>query len=164
MKEWRVATRLTVLAGVLSALVVAIGGLGLWGMQRAEDGIESIYEDHMEPALVLGEIGDRLMSTRLSLAIAVHTHDAATLKSHVEAIESNIADIDATWKAYLQRLQSPEEGKQLARAVLDGWSMLWVIWCPPNYCGHQSGQNTKRTHQAAEFPARVQAAPGRAII
>lgn len=109
MKEWRVATRLAVLAGVLSALVVAIGGLGLWGMQRAEAGMESIYEDHMEPALVLGAIGDRLLSTRLSLAIAVHTHDAATLKSQVDAIESNIADINKTWKANLQRAQSPEE-------------------------------------------------------
>ncbi|MFM0362274.1 Tar ligand binding domain-containing protein [Paraburkholderia sediminicola] len=83
--EWRVTTRLAVLAGVLSALVVAIGGLGLWGKQRAEGrgqraegGMESIYEDHMGPALVLGEIDDRLMSARLSLAIAVHTRDAAT--------------------------------------------------------------------------------------
>ncbi|MFL9908460.1 methyl-accepting chemotaxis protein [Paraburkholderia sp. RL17-337-BIB-A] len=59
---------------------------------------------------------------------------------------------------------STEQSKQLARAILDDWSMLWVIWCPPNYCGHQRGQNIKRTHQAAEFLARVQEAPGRAIL
>ena len=109
VNEWRVVTRLAVLAGVLSALVVAMGGLGLWGMQRAEGGMESIYEDHMEPTLVLGGIDDRLMSTRLSLAIAVHTRDASTLKSNIDAIESNLTDIDKTWKVDLQRVQSPEE-------------------------------------------------------
>lgn len=115
MKEWKVATRLAVLAGVLSALLIAIGGLGLWGMQRAEDGMESIYEDHLEPALELGAIGGLLMSTRLSLTIAVNTRDAATVSSHVDAIESNLADIDKAWKAYSQRMQSPE-GTRLAKA------------------------------------------------
>jgi len=118
VKEWRIATRLAILAGVLSALVVAIGGFGLWGMQRAEGGMESIYEDHMAPALMLGEISDHLMTTRLSLAIAVHTGDGVTARSQIDAIESNIADIDKTWKTYSQRVQSPEEA-HLAKAFSD---------------------------------------------
>lgn len=118
MKEWKIATRLGVLSGVLSVLLVIVGGLGLWAMQRAEDGMESIYESHMQPALVLGEIGDRLMNTRLSLAIAVHTHDVATLKSHVATIETNISEIDKTWKAYAQRVQNQDEA-HLAKAFAD---------------------------------------------
>ncbi|MGV2292353.1 methyl-accepting chemotaxis protein [Trinickia sp. YCB016] len=118
MKTWKVATRLTVLTGVLSALLVVIGGLGLWGMQRAEEGMESIYEAHMKPALVLSEIGDHLMSTRLSLAIAVHTHDAAAQKAHLDVIESNISDIDKTWNTYLQRVQGPDETR-LTKAFSD---------------------------------------------
>ncbi|WP_408503072.1 Tar ligand binding domain-containing protein [Paraburkholderia sediminicola] len=37
------------------------------------------------------------------------------LKSHVDAIESNIAGINKNWKAHLQRVQSPEEA-HLAKA------------------------------------------------
>lgn len=30
--------------------------------------------------------------------------------------------------------------KRLVWAVMDSGLRVWVIWCPPNYCGHQSGQ------------------------
>ncbi len=118
VNEWRVGTRMAVLAAVLSGLLAAIGGLGLWALHAEESGMESIYKDDMEPALVLGQIGDRLMATRLSLAIAVHTREAATLKSHLDAIDSNVSTIDKTWQTYLQRVQSPDEAR-LAKAFSD---------------------------------------------
>lgn len=35
---------------------------------------------------------------------------------------------------------SPHGSKRLVWAVMDSGLRAWVIWCPPNYCGHQSGQ------------------------
>jgi methyl-accepting chemotaxis protein len=111
VNEWRVRTRLAVLAAILSSLLVAIGGLGVWALQTEEAGMQSIYKDDMEPALVLGQIGDRLMATRLSLAIAVHTHEQATLGSHLDAIDSNISAIGKAWQGYMLRVQSPDEAR-----------------------------------------------------
>jgi methyl-accepting chemotaxis protein len=118
VNEWKVATRLAVLAIVLSVLLATIGGFGLWGMQRGADGMESMYEEHMQPALALGDIGNRLTSTRLSLAIAVHTTEPATLKTNLDSVATNIAEVEKLWKDYLQHVSNPEEGR-LAKAFTD---------------------------------------------
>ncbi|MBK3843542.1 reverse transcriptase domain-containing protein [Paraburkholderia aspalathi] len=47
--------------------------------------------------------------------------------------------------------------KRLVWAVMDSELRVWVIWCPPNYGGHQSGQSIEGARsrwriQATEFP------------
>lgn len=118
VKNWKVVTRLAVLAGILCTLLIGIGTFGLWGMQRAEGGMKSIYDDHMQPALVLGGIGDRLLSARLSLTIAVHTREVTTQNAQISSIEANLADVDKTWKAYTQRRGDLEEAR-LIKAFSD---------------------------------------------
>jgi hypothetical protein len=68
-----------------------------------------------------------------------------------------------------QRIESAQlpvdriKRKRLVWAVMDSGLRVWVVWCPPNYCGYQSGQFIEGA-QATEFPYGVQAPPGRAVI
>jgi hypothetical protein len=36
--------------------------------------------------------------------------------------------------------QEARRRRNIVWAVMDSGLRVWVIWCPPNYCGHQSGQ------------------------
>ncbi|WP_422696056.1 methyl-accepting chemotaxis protein [Cupriavidus necator] len=99
---------------MLAALLVAIGSLGLWGINKTAEGLESVYKDRMQAILPLAEIGDRLMRNRLALALAVITPDAATIASSVETVESNIVAIGKTWEAFQATYMTQEE-QRLAR-------------------------------------------------
>ncbi|MFJ4292812.1 methyl-accepting chemotaxis protein [Cupriavidus sp. NPDC089707] len=115
MNNLKVSTRLMMLTGVLATLLVVIGSLGLWGINRTQQGLETVYKDRMLAVLPLAEIGDRLMRNRLALAVAVITPDAATIASSVETVESNIVEIGKLWDAY-QATDMTQEEQQLARA------------------------------------------------
>jgi methyl-accepting chemotaxis protein-1 (serine sensor receptor) len=56
MNKLKISTRLIWLIGVLAALLVAIGGLGLFGIGKSNDALKSVYEDRTVPAAQLGEI------------------------------------------------------------------------------------------------------------
>ena len=51
-----VATRLNLLIACLTVLLILLGGIGFFGMQRAHQSIKTIYEDRAVPISQLGEI------------------------------------------------------------------------------------------------------------
>ena len=118
MNNLKVSTRLIMLIGVMSMLLVAIGGMGLFGIEKTNDALRSVYEDRTVPAAQLGEIRSLVLHNRLSLNIAMVTPTPEIIKERTAEIEANIAAIGKTWDAYMATYLTPEE-RQLALTFTD---------------------------------------------
>jgi methyl-accepting chemotaxis protein-1 (serine sensor receptor) len=118
MNKLKVSTRLTMLTGVLCALLVGIGGLGLVGLGQANQALRSVFEDRTVPAGQLGEISNLVQRDRLDLNIALLTPTPDLIKERTAEIEANMAAIGKTWEAYMATYLTPEE-KQLAAAFAE---------------------------------------------
>lgn len=50
MNNFKISTRLLVLIGLLSTILIGIGLLGLLGISQANAGLKTVYEDRTVPA------------------------------------------------------------------------------------------------------------------
>nr|WP_276595234.1 MCP four helix bundle domain-containing protein [Roseateles albus] len=70
-KTKKISTRLLILVGTPCALLVTIGALGLYGLEKTNASLKTVYEDRAVPAVELGQINALISSSRL--------HDAQAL-------------------------------------------------------------------------------------
>ena len=97
------------LIGVLSALLVAIGALGLFGISTSNDALKSVYEDRTVPAAQLGSIKALQLANRLALNIALVSPEPQNIAEQTALVETNVAAIGKTWEAYMATSLTPEE-------------------------------------------------------
>ena len=107
----KISTRLVLLGGIMSALLLLIGGLGLYGVSATNDALRTVYEDRTVPADQLGDIGSRLLSNQLALSGALITPTPEVIAASTATVDANIAAISKTWSAYTAIKLSDEEQK-----------------------------------------------------
>ncbi len=118
MNRFKISTRVAALAGLLSLLLLGIGGLGLWGIAQSNKALHSMFEDNLMTTGEVNQIQALLLGNRLALAVALVTPDEATIKASTATVEANIATITRIWDGYLARPHSPQE-EQLAKAFTE---------------------------------------------
>jgi len=94
-------------------MAVGIGVLGLFGMDKANDGLKTVYENRTVALEQISRIDRLLVQSQLELVEAIQDSMAATIKKKSEQIEKNIAEIDQTWDIYSKSELSANE-RQLA--------------------------------------------------
>jgi methyl-accepting chemotaxis protein len=109
MNKLKVSTRLLLLVGTLSALLVAIGLLGLFGIDKSNDALKTVYEDRTVPAAQLGSIHALMLSNQLAVTSALLTPTADVVAQRTAQVEANAAAIGKTWEAYMATYLTPEE-------------------------------------------------------
>jgi methyl-accepting chemotaxis protein-1 (serine sensor receptor) len=119
MNNLKVSTRLMMLIGVLSALLVAIGGLGLFGIGESNDELKSVFEDRTVPAAQLGRINALVLRNRLAVNIALVTPTPEVIEERSAQIAANALAIDKEWAAYLATTLTPDEAKLAAAFAAD---------------------------------------------
>jgi methyl-accepting chemotaxis protein-1 (serine sensor receptor) len=113
----KISTRLLILGGMMSALVIAVIGLGLLGMELTNRSLQSVYEDRTVPAGQLGEIEARILENRLAIASAIANPTPQVIAASTAAVDANIAAINETWAA-LMATRLTEEEKKLAETFV----------------------------------------------
>ena len=111
MNNLKISTRLILLIGLLSAMLVAIAGLGLFGIGKSNDALQSVYEGRTVPTGQLGDIESMLLSNRLAIATALVTPTAAVIAASTETIEANLAAIGKVWDMYMATKLTIDEEK-----------------------------------------------------
>lgn len=101
MNNLNISTRLLILIGLLSALLVAIGSLGLIGIEKSNDALRSTYEERTVPTGQLSEIKALLLRNRLAIAVSLITPTPEVIKDRTDQIEANIGTISKTWDAFM---------------------------------------------------------------
>lgn len=115
----KIATRLLLLVGILSALLVLIGSLGLYGIERANASLKTVYEDRTVPAVDLGQIDALVTSSRMHVAQALANPLPDVIALSTKAIDSNQAEVAAKWKAYMATFLTPEEEVLAKKFAID---------------------------------------------
>ena len=70
MNRFKISTRVTALAGLMSLMLLGIGALGLWGIVQSNIALQSMYEDRMTATADIGAVQALLLRNRLALAVA----------------------------------------------------------------------------------------------
>ena len=93
MNNLKISTRLVILISLLSAMLMAIGGVGLFGISQSNDALKTVYEDR---TVALGQIADiqrLLLRNRLRLDAALISPTPEVIKQSISEIEKDMVDI-----------------------------------------------------------------------
>jgi methyl-accepting chemotaxis protein len=124
LKNLRIGSKMLVLVGILAALMVVIGVLGLGGISGSNEKLERVYHDNTIPAIKLGEMDNLLMDSVKHLLLAsfhdprleesrLHDQDHPITR-HTDRVEKNIQELNAVWQEYKSMNHGAEE-----RAAVD---------------------------------------------
>jgi methyl-accepting chemotaxis protein len=112
-KHLTIKTRLINVIGMLSILMMIIGGMGLYGMNKTNEGLRTVYEDRTVPLNQICLIKELLLSNRLSITAALLSPTPEVIEKNAAEVEHNIAQINRTWADYTATSLTAE-GKTLA--------------------------------------------------
>ncbi len=119
MSHLKSSTRLFLLVGVLSALLLAIGSLGLNGITQSNAALKTVYQDRTVAIGLLGDMQHQLLRGRLLI-------DASVLDPRPQVIAGNLAELTSTaavtsktWAAYKATYLTKEEEKLAAKFEQD---------------------------------------------
>jgi methyl-accepting chemotaxis protein len=100
-KNLSIKSRLIFVIGLLSALLAGIGFMGLSGMNKANDGLMSVYQERAIPMGQIAEIQRLLARNRLNIAVSLVTPTPEEIRKNTADIEANIASIGKIWETYM---------------------------------------------------------------
>ncbi len=101
MNNLKISTRLVMLIGVLASLLVLIGGIGLYGMTRGDEALESVYKDRAVPLAQLGEIQYLMTRNRLIIANAMMEQTPERVAKTAEELDINLGKVAKLWEAFM---------------------------------------------------------------
>jgi methyl-accepting chemotaxis protein-1 (serine sensor receptor) len=105
----KISTRISTLVGLLSAGLVAIGIMGLFGISHTNEALKSVYEDRTIPMGQIAEIDKLILQNRLMIAGALLDPTPEEVAKDTDGVDANIAAITKLWEAYMSTTLTPEE-------------------------------------------------------
>jgi len=123
LNKLKIGSRLFLLTAVTATITIIIALLGLFGMAGISNNMKSVYEDNVEPLVLLNEINAHAISISAEFFRALQ-HDPASeisqihndhnVSEHLNGIEESLKRIDADWKTYNATTMTEEEKKLVA--------------------------------------------------
>ncbi|MDP1594672.1 MAG: methyl-accepting chemotaxis protein [Gallionella sp.] len=123
LNNMKISSRLIAMLVSLLVLVVVVGGVGLVGMSKVNDGLHTVYDDRTVPLMDLGliiDMANRIRTNAVIAANAIQTENA--VKANTDTVKLD-GEIDTLWKKYIATTLTTEE-KQLA----DNFGQQWKIY------------------------------------
>jgi len=111
LNNFKISTRLSILIGILSVLLIAIGSMGLFGISQTNDALKSVYEDRLVPTGQIAEIQRQLLRNRLAIAVSLVTPTPEVINPATAEVEGNIAAIGMVWDTYMATTLTPDEAR-----------------------------------------------------
>ena len=119
MNNLKISTRLVILIGVLCALLITVGSIGLFGISQSNDALKTVYEDR---TISLGQIAN-VSRTNLritgALANSVLLATPEGINKNIAIVEKNLAAGTKTWDAYMATYLTPDEEKIVKKLTVD---------------------------------------------
>ncbi|MFA6441652.1 MAG: methyl-accepting chemotaxis protein [Sterolibacterium sp.] len=101
--------RLTFVIAMLSLLLIGIGGLGLFGMSKTNEGLQSVYEDRTVALGQVARINRNILRNRMQIDEMLLDPSPEEIAKAGQEIDANIAEINKLWDAYMATKLTPEE-------------------------------------------------------
>lgn len=113
-----IKARLLMVIAIMSILLLVIGGMGLFGMSKASEGLRTVHNDRMLPSNQIFQVQKLLLTNRLRITASLFNPTPELIQKNLAEVEQNIATISRIWDAYIENSLSPDE-KTLADKVAD---------------------------------------------
>ena len=113
-KNINIKSRLMIVIAILSVSLLVIGGMGILGMSKANEGLRTVYDNSVVPMEQISNIQKLLLDNRLRIAVSLVTPVPEVIQKNAEAVEQNIAEIGKIWEAYTANSHLSAEDKALA--------------------------------------------------
>lgn len=123
LKNMTIKSKLALVIGMLSVLLVGVGALGLYGIDQSNDGLKTVYQDR---TVVLGDLSlilDRMHRVRLNAVMAANIQDVAVAKQRAAMTAERDAEINVTWQKFMATYLTPEEEK-----LANNFAQQWPIY------------------------------------
>ncbi len=104
-----IKNRLINVIGLLSVLMMIIGGLGLQGMNKANDSLRTVHENRTLPMKQIAYIQKRLLLQRMRITASLITPTPEVIQKTTTELDQTIADVTKIWDAYIASTLSPKE-------------------------------------------------------
>ncbi len=117
MNKLKISTRFLLMGGFMSALLVVVAALGIYGMRAGSLALKSVYEDRTVPISQLGQIENMVLANRLAVAVAIGTPTPEVIEANAAVIDANVAAITKIWDAYASRQMSAREAELVKTAA-----------------------------------------------
>lgn len=108
-KNFTVKSRLTFLIGLLSLLMMVIGGMGLRGMSKTNEGLRSVYKDRTVTMGLMFTISELQRENLMLIASSLVNPNPGVIQQNANELDQNILAITRPWNAYLATHLTPEE-------------------------------------------------------
>jgi methyl-accepting chemotaxis protein-1 (serine sensor receptor) len=105
----KISTRLILLVGVMSMLLLGVGLLGLRGMADSNDGLQTVYEDRTVALGKLGQIQSLMMTNAYLVTAATLDASPEVVGKNTAAVEANIGQITKIWDEYMATYLTADE-------------------------------------------------------
>ena len=110
-KNPTIKSRLLSIIGLLCLFMLTIGGMGYYGMDKANEGLRTVYLDRTIPMAQLAAIQKLILINRIYITAALTTPTSEVIDKNTGEMEQNIAEITRIWGEYMSTyLTSEEEG------------------------------------------------------
>jgi methyl-accepting chemotaxis protein len=113
MTNLKISVRLYLLIGLMSALLVALGSLGIYGLGKTNDSLMSVYQDRTVPLRDLSNINYLINRNRTLLldigVTSLTTGDMPLMERRITEMVANNKKITEIWHAYRATTLTPEE-------------------------------------------------------
>ena len=119
MKKLTISSRLSLLVGLLSILLLGIGLLGLYGISRANEGLRVVYLERTVPATYMGRIQSDLLASRLAVTMPLAIPTPENIEAAQTLIKKSTEEIAELWKDYSAGPFSGEEAKLVQQRYAD---------------------------------------------
>jgi methyl-accepting chemotaxis protein len=109
MNHLKISARLTILITVVSALLLLVGGVGLYGIYQTNNSLQTVYMNRAVPLGHLSHVERLLLNNRITLNNTLLVNTPENNRTKVEEIRQNVGTINQHWDAYTATQLKPEE-------------------------------------------------------
>ena len=113
MRNIKISTRLMALIACVAMLLIALGGLSRFALQKANASMNTVYEDRVLPLEQLGDLGYLVPRNRILVMDMLLHPEPDNVQRRSAELESNVQKVSVIWAAYMNTQLTPEE-KRLA--------------------------------------------------
>ena len=109
MQRLKTPALLVTVLGALAALLVAMGLMGLHGIEQSNQALKTVYEDRTVAVALLADVQHQLLLGRLAIDSSVLNPTPEVVKQSIADLESHLAAQNRARGAYLETYLTPQE-------------------------------------------------------
>ena len=107
LNNMKISTRLMLLLALLLALLMVIGGVGLYSASKIDSALESAFDEKMVPIMQLNAIAQANLRNHLAIANAAMQPESTA--KYIKEVDENKIVIDKQWGLFMALLTDHED-------------------------------------------------------